>query len=176
MAVEIDRRRNAVDSRSVTFRTNANLHVLSEVVNMPHVPKFLHNRHHTAFAPARSPIKHSILLRLLEFVPRRIQRKVHFVCNRAQIAPAKITKDNAAVILLLRGKAPLFQRQIRIRHNQVNVKFATFAKALARGALPLRVVKAKESRFKFRNRNSALGASKLRTLQTVLFLRGGPTL
>ena len=38
--------------------------------------------------------------------------------------------------------------------------------------MPLRVVKAKESRFEFRDRNSALRASELRTLQAVFFLRG----
>ena len=108
MTMEINSGGNAVDSRPVTFRAFANLHVLAEVVNMPHIPKFLHNRHHAAFAPTRSPVKHSILLRLLEFVPRRIERKMHLVCNRPQIAPAKITKDNAAVVLLLRGQATLF--------------------------------------------------------------------
>ena len=169
--MEIDSGGNAVDSRPVTFRANANLHVLAEVVNMPHVPKFLHNRHHAAFAPARSPVKHGILLRLLEFVPRRIERKMHLVCNRPQIAPTEIAKDNAAVVLLLRSKTPLLYGQTRIRHNQIHIELATFAKTATRRALPLRIVKAKESRFQFRDRNSALRASELRALQAVFFFR-----
>ena len=168
--MERDRIRRAVDTRAVAFGANANLHVLAEVVNMPHVPQFLHNRDNPALRFARRAVQYGILLRLLELVPRRVQRKMHLVRDVTQVAAPEVAENQRAVIFLDGRDAAFFNRLRLVRDNQVQIELETFAHTLTGGAAALRVVKAEEPRFQFRDGDAALGASQERALQAVFFL------
>ena len=170
MAVERDRVRRAVDARAVAFGANTNLHVLAEVVDVPHIPQFLHDGDNPAFRFTRRAVQYGILLRLLEFVPRRIERKMHLVCDVAQVAAPEVAENQRAVVLLDSRDTAFLDGLRLVRDNQVQVELVTFAHALTGGAAALRVVKAEEPRFQFRNGDAALRASKQRALQAILFL------
>ena len=169
-AMERDRIRRAVDSRAVAFGAYAYLHILAEMVYVPHVPQFFHDGHDSPFAPAGRAVQDGILLRLLELVPRRIQRKMHLVSDVTQVAAAEVAENQRTVILLDGGDAAVLNRFRLVRDNQVQIELVAFAHALTSGATALRIVKTEESRFQFRNGDAALGASQERSLQTVFFL------
>ena len=170
MPVERDCIRRAVDSRAVAFRANANLHVLAEVENVPHVPQFLHNRDNAAFRFTRRAVQYGILLRLFELVPRRVQRKMHLVRDVAQIAATEVAKNQRTVVLLDSRDTAILDGLRLVRDNQIQIELVAFAHTLTSGATALRVVKTEESRFQFWNRNSALGASEQCALQAIFFL------
>ncbi len=169
-SMERDRIRRTVDARAVAFRANAYLHVLAEVVDVPHVPQFFHDGHDSPFAPAGRAVQDGILLRLLELVPRRIERKMHLVRDVAQVAATEIAENQRAVVLLDGRNAAVLDGLRLVRDNQIQVELVAFAHALTGGATALRIVEAEEPRFQFRNGDAALGASQERALQAIFFL------
>ena len=169
--MKLHRIRHAVDAGTPALRTDADFHELAEMENMPHVPQFLHHGDHTAFVAAGRAVQEGVTLLFGQFFPGSIQGAVHLVGDGPQVPPAKIRKNNRARVLLLASKTALLDRKVRVGHYQIQVKLATFPHALAGGATALGVIKAEEPGFQFRNRNSALGASQLRTLQAIFLLR-----
>ena len=169
--MESHRIRCAVDSRAVAFGAHTNLHILAEVENMPHIPQFLHNRDDSAFRSAGRTVQHSILLRLFEFIPRRIQRKMHLVCNIAQITATEVAKNQIAIVFLDSRNATVLNGLRLVGDNQIQVELITLPHALTGGAAALRIVKTEESRFQFRNRNAALRACQERTLQAIFIIQ-----